>query len=436
LKKPLVAIVGRPNVGKSTLFNRIVGARKAIVDDAEGITRDRHFADADWAGYHFSVIDTGGYLPEAKDVIDRAVAEQVEMAIAEADVIVFVVDVGAGILTLDEVLAGKLRKSADKVVVAVNKVDSEQWDSDVYQFYNLGLSEPFPVSAIQGRASGDLLDAVVAKFDTIAADIPDDVYMNLAIIGKENVGKSSMVNALVGKNQNIVTDIPGTTRDSIDSYIQFHDKKIRIIDTAGLKRRSKIKENVLFYATLRTLNSIEQADVVLYLFDVNQGLGHYDIKLISDIVAQQKGILLVANKWDLHEKETNTIKDLEVKNRGKLGTMTFIPFIFTSMLTRQRLGKTLERAVEIHEERKKHIATSTLNDYMLPIIETTPPPSRQGKDIRIKFVSQVKSEPPIFAFFCNFPKLVDESYRRFLENQLRKAFPFSGVPIKTILKNK
>ena len=433
---PVVAIVGRPNVGKSTLFNRLVGYRKAIVDDKEGITRDRHYAEADWVGNDYIVIDTGGYLPEAKDIIDRAVSEQVEMAIDEADAIIFVVDVKTGITDLDAALAKLLKRRNQDVVLAVNKVDDERWESEIYQFFQLGLGDPVPISAMQGRMVGDFLDVLVSHFPSQIVPESDDIYFNLAVIGKENVGKSSFVNVLLGADKNIVTDIPGTTRDSIDSQLTYYGKKINIVDTAGLKKRSKIKENILFFSTLRTLSAIEKSDVVAFFFDVNQELSLYDASLISEVAEKQKGILLVANKWDLVKKDDKTMRIKEKDFQQKLGHYSYLPFIFTSMTNKQRVGKVLEKVVQIYEERKKRIPTNELNDFILPIISKTTPPAQMGKLIKIKYATQIKSNPPVIAFFTNHPELITENYKRFLENQLRKKFGFAGIPLKLVFKAK
>jgi GTP-binding protein len=436
MRIPVVAIVGRPNVGKSTLFNRIIGYRKAIVDDKEGITRDRHYAEADWNGRYFTVIDTGGYLPSAKEVIDKAVSEQVELAIDEADVVIFVVDTRAGITELDQSLANILRNKTDKVVLAANKVDNEKWESEIFQFYKLGVGDPFPVSAIQGRQSGDLLDAVVSKLPDFGSEEHEDELFNLAVIGKENVGKSSFVNIVAGENRNIVTDIPGTTRDSIDSVIKYRGEKIRIVDTAGLKRRSKIKENILFYSTLRTISAIERSEVVAYFFDANEGLAHYDVRMIQEIVNKGKGLLLVANKWDKKKKDHQTLQLLEKEFRKQLGQMNYLPFIFTSMTEKQRVGKLIEKTVEIFHRRNFRVPTSELNSYFEPIIAKTPPPAQMGKYIKIKYITQLRVSPPVIAFFVNHPKLIVEHYKRFLENKLREKFPFTGVPVQIVFKAK
>jgi len=433
---PIVAIVGRPNVGKSTLFNRIIGYRKAIVDNAEGITRDRHYAEADWNGVYFITIDTGGYLSAATSLIDKAVTEQVELAIEEANLVLFVVDVKSGVTELDQNLANILKDKTEKVILVVNKVDNEDLQSEIYEFYKLGIGDPIPVSAIQGRMSGDMLDAVVNKLPKKQLVESTNELFNLAIIGKENVGKSSFINIIVGEKRNIVTEIPGTTRDSIDSLITYHGKKIKVVDTAGLKRRAKIKENILFYSTLRTISAIERSHVVAYLFDVNEGISHYDLNMIDEILHKGKGLLLVANKWDLMAKDDKTLQNLEKEFRRKLGHMNFLPIIFTSMTEKQRVGKLLEKAVQINTERDRKIATNELNDYFLPIIEKTTPPAIGGKYIRIKYITQIRSNPPVIAFFVNHPKFVAENYKRFLENQLRLKYKFSGVPVQLVFKAK
>jgi GTP-binding protein len=341
---PVVAIVGRPNVGKSALFNRLIGYRKAIVDDQEGVTRDRHYAETEWSGRDFVVVDTGGYLTDTTDRIAAAVAEQVELAIAEADVIVLVTDVMSGLTELDRQVAKKLYHRRDKVLLAVNKVDNESWQSDAAAFYALGLGDPHPLSAIQGRMIGDFLDQIIALFPTGNGGSDREFYFDLTVIGKENVGKSSFINALLGDAQNIVTEIPGTTRDSIDSILNYHGKKIRLIDTAGLKRRAKIKENVLFFSALRTQAAIQRADVIAYFFDVNAGLAHYDLQLIKEALEKGKAVVVVANKWDLYEKSTKTTAQLERDYRARLGHNQHVPIVFTSMHSKQRLGKILQIA--------------------------------------------------------------------------------------------
>jgi GTP-binding protein len=433
---PVVAIVGRPNVGKSALFNRLIGYRKAIVDDQEGVTRDRHYAETEWSGRDFVVVDTGGYLTDTTDRIAAAVAEQVELAIAEADVIVLVTDVMSGLTELDRQVAKKLYHRRDKVLLAVNKVDNESWQSDAAAFYALGLGDPHPLSAIQGRMIGDFLDQIIALFPTQNGGSDREFYFDLTVIGKENVGKSSFINALLGDAQNIVTEIPGTTRDSIDSILNYHGKKIRLIDTAGLKRRAKIKENVLFFSALRTQAAIQRSDVIAYFFDVNAGLAHYDLQLIKEALEKGKAVVVVANKWDLYEKSTKTTAQLERDYRARLGHNQHVPIVFTSMHSKQRLGKILQIAEQRFLESNRKIPTSELNAKLLPEIVATPPPSRQGKEIKIKYITQLGQHPPVFGFFARNAKLIDENYRRFLENRLRNHFGFSGIPVIIACKEK
>ncbi len=433
---PVVTIVGRPNVGKSTLFNRIIGRRQAIVDDKPGVTRDRNFSEADWCGQSFLLVDTGGYLPKSRDVIDMAVKEQVEIAIEESDLIVFLVDSRTGITTIDEELA-QILKSADRdVILAVNKIDSSKEEFETGQFYKLGLGDPIPISAMIGRKTGDFLDHVVKKLAKRPVIEENDNAIHLAIIGKENVGKSSFVNTLLNKERQIVTEIPGTTRDSIDAHFRYKNQDYIMIDTAGLKKRTKIKENILFYSNLRTYRSIERSDVVLYLIDAQNGMTRQDIQVLMQAAKERKGIVCVFNKWDLIIKDHKTMDESKRDIKEKLGDLRFIPLIFTSVKEKQRLFKALDLATEVYIDRKKRIKTSQLNDYFVPILEKTPPPAIRGKEIKIKYVTQVKSEPPLFVFYCNHPNLIPEHYKRFVENRLRDKFGFSGVPLMMSFREK
>ena len=427
--KPIVAIVGRPNVGKSTLFNRILGIRRAIVMDEPGVTRDRHYAPADWAGKEFFLIDTGGYVPDSADVFERAIREQVAISIDEANVILFLVDAKDGILPIDEELARLLRRSSKTVLLVVNKVDGEKMDAAVGQFYQLGLGDPVPVSAITGRLSGDLLDRVIEGFPEQPETEPGE-HMHLAIIGRPNVGKSSFVNALLGTERAIVTAIPGTTRDALHSSLPYHGKTITLVDTAGLRRKSRVKENVEFYSTLRTLRSIQLCDVALCLIDASEGLTHQDIDVISEAVEQRKGVVIAVNKWDLIEKDSNTARDVEKEIHARIKMYDYLPVIFVSALTRQRVHKTLDLCLTVHEERRKRIPTSELNEAMLDILHATPPPSTPtGKEIKVRYVTQVRTGPPVIVVFCTFPKHIPESYRRFTERSIRRRFGFGGVPL-------
>ena len=436
MSHPVVAIVGRPNVGKSTLFNRLIGKRKAIVDDKPGVTRDRNYDIVDWAGQQFVLIDTGGYLPEAKEQMDIAIREQVEIAIDEADLIIFLVDVKTGITDVDERMARILQRSDKNVLLVVNKIDDARDDSETGQFYNLGLDNPIPVSAMTGRQTGDLLDKIISKLKKVEIIPENEDAIRLAVIGRENVGKSSFVNTLLQQERSIVTNIPGTTRDPLDSILKYNKREYLLIDTAGLKKKSRIKENILFYSNLRTIRSINRADVVLYLIDVNEGLGRQDVAILSDAANQRKGIVLLLNKWDLIKKDHKTVETYRKDYNNRLGMLRFIPQIYVSVLEKQRLFKALDLATQVYEERKKRITTSELNDYFLPLINQNMPPAIKGKEIKINYVTQVKSNPPVFVFYSNHPKLIGESYQRFLENKLRAKYKFTGVPVLISFRQK
>ncbi len=436
MSEPVVAIVGRPNVGKSTLFNRIIGRRQAIVDDRPGVTRDRNYAVTDWNGQQFLLVDTGGYIPKSSDEIDLAVREQVEIAIDEADVIIFLVDSQTGITGFDDQIAQLLQKVNKDVLLVVNKIDSDNDFLEIGQFYNLGLGDPIPVSAMIGKRTGDFLDKVTEILEKFPAKEQDNDYIKLAIIGKENVGKSSLVNTIISKERHIVTDVPGTTRDSIDSYLNYNKMKYLLIDTAGLKKRAKIKENILFYSNLRTHRSINRADVVIYMIDAKKGLSKQDFTSLMDAAKERKGILIVINKWDLIKKDTHTADIFLRELKERLGILRYIPVIFTSVIEKQRLYKMLDLATKIYEERKRKISTSKLNNYFLPIFKSTTPPAVRGKEIKINYVTQIKTEPPLFAFFCNQPDLIADHYQRFVENKLREQFGFIGVPISISYRKK
>lgn len=427
--QPIVAIVGRPNVGKSTLFNRLIGRRKAIVDDQPGVTRDRNYDSVTWNGQQFMLVDTGGYMPKAKKLIDQAIKEQVEIAIDEADVVILLVDARTGITDVDEKMALTLRHSGKDTLLVVNKVDDMRDESEVGQFYNLGLEEPYPVSAMTGRQTGDLLDVVVGSIKKYAVQDKDDNMIKLAVIGRENVGKSSLVNTLLEETRSIVTEIPGTTRDPIDSKLMYKKREYLLIDTAGLKRKSRIKENVLFYSNLRTFRSIQRADVVIYMVDINEGLSRQDAIILNEAASQHKGVVLLLNKWDLIEKNHKTIEEYKKKYTDRLGALRFIPQIYISVLNKQRLYKALDLATFVYEERQKRISTSELNDFFLPLIKEKTPPAARGKEIKINYVSQVKTKPPVFVFYSNYPDLIIESYQRFLENRLRAKYGFIGAPV-------
>ncbi len=427
--KPVVAIVGRPNVGKSTLFNRLIGRRKAIVDDAPGITRDRNYDAVEWNGQEFELIDTGGYLPEVRSRMDEAIREQVEIALEESDVILMIVDARTGITDVDERIASILRKDAKEVLLVVNKVDDQRDDWETGQFYNLGLGDPQPVSAMTGRQSGDLLDQIVLRLKKYNTLPEEEGLIKLAVIGRENVGKSSLVNTLLDQTRSIVTDTPGTTRDPVDSILNYKGKKYLMIDTAGLKKKKRIRENVLFYSNLRTYRSINRADVVIYMIDINEGLTRQDVSVIDEAASQKKGVVLVLNKWDLIKDKEKAFATYRKEITERLGLLRYIPQIYVSVLDKVRLYKMLDLATEVYFERRKRIPTSELNDFFLPLIQKNNPPATKGKEIKINYVTQVNSAPPVFAFYSNHPKLIVESYKRFLENQLRKEYKFKGVPV-------
>jgi GTP-binding protein len=436
MSQPVVAIVGRPNVGKSTLFNRLIGKRKAIVDDKPGVTRDRNYDIVEWSGKNFTLIDTGGYLPDARELMDIAIREQVEMAMQEADLVVMLTDVKTGITNVDEDIARLLQRTEKEVILAVNKIDDQRDDSEIGQFYNLGLGDPIPVSAMTGRQSGDFLDIIVNKLKKVELPPEKTNLINLAIVGRENVGKSSLVNMLMEEDRAIVTNIPGTTRDSLDSILKYQKREYLLIDTAGLKKRSRIKENILFYSNLRTIKSIGRADVVLYLVDISEGLSKQDMSVLDDAAKQRKGIVLLFNKWDLIEKDHKTIEEYRKEHIRRLGALRYIPQIYVSVTNKQRLFKALDLATNVYEERKKRISTSELNDFFLPLIQGNPPPATKGKEIKINYVSQVKANPPVFVFHSNFPNLIIDSYQRFLENKLREKYKFTGVPVLLSFRKK
>jgi GTP-binding protein len=431
----IVAIVGRPNVGKSTLFNRLIEDRQAIVDDMSGVTRDRNYGRAEWTGHHFNVIDTGGYVPDSEDVFEAAIREQVHIAMEEADVLIFVVDVRTGITPLDRSFANIVRKQPHKVLMAVNKVDSSAQMDGQYEFYELGLGDPYVISAVNGSGTGELLDAVVKVLPEEKEDEEEEIP-KFAVVGRPNAGKSSFVNALVGKNVNIVTPIPGTTRDSVDTRFTAFGKDLLLIDTAGLRKKSKIQENIEFYSTLRTMKALEECDVALLLIDAEKGIESQDMFIFSQAQKNKKGIVILVNKWDLIEKETNTSLEFEKRIRDKTAPFNDLPIIFVSALTKQRLLKALELAKEVYENKRKKVSTSVLNEVMLKAIERHHPPTHRGLIIRIKYVTQVEGKVPTFLFFCNHPQHIKESYKRYLENQLRQHFDFSGVPINLFFRKK
>ena len=431
----IVAIVGRPNVGKSTFFNRLIQRREAIVDSISGVTRDRHYGKTDWNGRDFSVIDTGGYVVGSDDIFEQEIDKQVNLAVEEADAIIFVVDVENGILGMDEDVADLLRKSKKPVFLAVNKVDSAKRMLDATEFYSLGFEQIFPISAINGSGTGDLLDAVVAVLPE-KEEIEDNQLPRFAVVGRPNAGKSSFINALIGEDRYIVTNIAGTTRDAIDTKYNRFGFEFNLVDTAGIRRKAKVKEDLEFYSVMRSVRAIEHSDVCILLIDATRGFEGPDANIFWLAERNRKGIVILVNKWDLVEKQTNTAKDFEARIRKEIAPFTDVPIIFISALTKQRIYKAIEKAVEVYNNRSQRVKTSELNDYMLPIIEATPPPAIKGKYIKIKYCMQLPTELPQFVFFANLPQYVKDPYRRFIENKLRERFNFEGVPLDIYFRQK
>ena len=432
----IVAVVGRPNVGKSTFFNRLVGGRKAIVDESSGVTRDRHYGKTEWNGVEFTVIDTGGYISGSDDVFETEIRKQVVIAIEEATAIVFMVDTTSGITDLDLAVANLLRKADKKVFLAANKVDNHDRIADASEFYSFGLGEVFCVSSINGSGTGEILDAIVEALP----EVKEEEYLDLprfAIVGRPNVGKSSLINALIGVERNIVTPVAGTTRDSLHTRYNAYGFDFYMVDTAGLRKKSKVHEDIEFYSVMRSIRAIENCDVCLLLIDAEDGMTAQDINVLHLAERNNKGVVILVNKWDLvEEKETNTIKKYEEQILEKIAPFTDIPIVFTSVVTKQRVFKALEKAVEVHKNRIQKIKTSELNDFFLPLIENQAPPATKGKYIKIKFVTQLPTHAPSFAFFCNLPQYVKDPYKRFLENKLRAKWDFNGVPIRIFIRKK
>ncbi len=433
----LVAIVGRPNVGKSTLFNRLVGMRQAIVDDTSGVTRDRHYGRCDWCGREFSVVDTGGYTTNSDDVFETAIRSQVQIAIEEADAVLFMVEAGTGITDYDAEIADILRRSKKPVLLCVNKVDSGEKMFDSYQFYSLGLGEIYSISAANGSGTGDLLDAVVAALPQESeAEDSRSGLPRIAIVGKPNVGKSSLTNALLGEERNIVTPVAGTTRDSIETYYNKFGYEFMLVDTAGIRRKAKVREDLEFYSVMRSIRAIEHSDICILMIDATAGMEAQDMNIFNLIARNRKGCVVVVNKWDLFIKDSNTMREYESALKERLAPFNDIPIVFTSVVRKQRIQDVLDAATRVFANYTRKIPTARLNEALLPVIEETPPPAWKGKYVKVKYITQLPTRFPAFAFFCNLPQYIKEPYKRFLENQLRRNFDLSGCPVQIYCRQK
>ncbi len=430
----IIAIVGRPNVGKSTLFNRIVKQREAIVDSVSGVTRDRHYGKGDWNGKEFSLIDTGGYVVGSEDIFELEIDKQVELAIDEADVIIFMVDVETGVTSMDTDIASMLRKIDKPVYLVINKVDNSGRINDASEFFELGFDKYYPIASINGFGTGDLLDAVVKDFSE-DVDLSDNLP-KFAVVGRPNAGKSSFINALIGEERNIVTEIPGTTRDSIHTRYNRFGFEFNLIDTAGIRRKSKVKENLEFYSVMRSVRAIEYSDVCLIIYDVSRGFDSQVKNIFWLCERNKKGIVIIANKWDLVEKDDKSTKNYESQIRKEIEPFVDVPIIFTSIINKQRIFKAIEAAVTVYNNRSKKIKTKELNDVLLPIIAKYPPPSNKGKYVKIKYITQLPTSHPQFAFFCNLPQYIKEPYKRFLENKIRENFDLNGAQIDIYMRKK
>ncbi len=431
----IIAIVGRPNVGKSTFFNRLTETRDAIVDPTSGVTRDRHYGKSDWNGKEFSVIDTGGYVHNSDDIFEEEIRKQVVLAIEETDVIIFMVDVKEGLSPLDEDVADMLRRTSKKVFLVANKVDNNARISEINDFYSLGLGDIYCISSINGSGTGDLLDKVVEEFNVIEEEETPNLP-KITIIGRPNVGKSSLINALIGVERNIVTPIAGTTRDSLYTNYNSFGFNFLLVDTAGVRKKGKVFENIEFYSVMRSIRAIENSDVCILMIDATSGLESQDLNLFSLAEKNHKGIVVVVNKWDLVEKETNTHKDFEDRIREKIAPFKDVPIIFTSVPNKQRIFKVLETANQVYKNRNRKITTSELNNKLLPLILDSPPPAYKGKYIKVKYITQLPLAYPSFVFFCNLPQYIREEYKRFMENKMREMYDFSGVPMTLYFRQK
>lgn len=431
----IIAIVGRPNVGKSTLFNRLTGTREAIVDEVSGVTRDRNYGKSEWNGVTFSVIDTGGYVEDSEDIFEEEINRQVALAIDEADAIIFLTDVTTGVHELDKEVANLLRRSSKKVFLTVNKVDNNERLAGIHEFYTLGLGDPFPISSINGSGTGDLLDDIVKSLPPSAEEENDDLP-RVAIVGRPNVGKSSLLNSLLGEERNIVTPLAGTTRDSIYTLYKKYNHSFLLVDTAGIRKKARIDDSIEFYSVMRAIKAIEHSDVCLLMIDATRGIEAQDINIFSLIQRNSKGVIVLVNKWDLVEKDTHSVKIFSEEIRRRTLPFTDYDILFISALSKQRIHKILDLVYSVNENRKRKIATSRLNEVMLEAINSYPPPAVKGKHIKIKYVTQLPTLAPSFAFFCNLPQYIREPYKRYLENRLRENFDLKGVPFKIFFRKK
>ncbi len=432
----IAAIVGRPNVGKSTLFNRLISKRKAIVDSQDGVTRDRLYGTSEWAGRGFTVIDTGGIMIHPKDHIEENIRKQALIAVDEADVIIFMADVLTGPTEFDMEVASILKKAGKPVILTVNKVDNAERELDIHVFYNLGLGEPNFISALGGRAIGDLLDLVLSYMPAEDEALDNEPDLRLALLGMPNAGKSTMANTFLDQDRHIVTDIPGTTRDSISSSFRYHQKTVILVDTAGIRKKNYFEDQIEFYSSVRSMKAIDEADVCILLIDGDKGFSKGDIRIANEVIERGKGLIVAVNKWDLVEKDTGTARELELRMIDAYPPLRHYPLFFVSAQEKIRLFKMLDMAFEIREKLEKRISTSEINDFFARVIERHPLPSKNGRFIKIKYVSQVAVKPPLVGFYANDPKAIDDSYRRFLENEFRKAYDFTGVPVKFSFRNK